>query len=360
MTFQYQIEDFKKPGLLQKTFGKEPKENSLLELKRLLNEKGIMNVTGEDISYICNKYKVNLSKEYNAGLQSLYNQFLEYCVQDKIIDEVEMSTLRHLKNLLGLNDEQVYAIYKDIISKIFQKDISQVLADGNLNKEEDAYLINLKNTLRIPETLFAELYKETANEKIMEFLNGALSDSQLSPDEEKQLHELAKNMSINLTLTENTKATLEKYKLYWQVQNAEIPILNVSLNLNKGEVCHFSTGINWFETRRVTKRVNYGGPMVSFRIAKGVYWRTGSLNVQRISNDVLTHIDTGVLYLTNKRLVFMGGKGAKNIQLKKVLDFNVFQNGFEIVKDTGKSPFLNFESNLDYFNMILSRLLDEN
>lgn len=359
MSFQYEIEDFKKQGLLQKAFRKEPKENTLLELKKLLNEKGISNVTGEDISNICNKYKVNLSKEYNHGLLLLYTQFLEYCVNDKIIDEDEMTTLRHLKNLLGLKDEQVFSIYKDTISKIFKKDLDTVLEDGKLSKEDNDYLTKIKNSLRMPESLFADLYSEKANSKIMEFLEESLSDQQLSPKEEEQLSELAKNMGIKLDLDEKSKATLGKYKLYWQVQNADIPVMKVNLNLNKGEICHFSTGINWLETRRITKRINYGGPMVSFRIAKGVYWRAGSLNIQRISNDVLTHIDSGTLYLTNKRIIFMGSKGAKNIQLKKILDFNVYQNGFEVIKDTGKSPFLNFESNLDYFNMILSRLLDE-
>lgn len=359
MSFKYDIEDFKKPGLLQKTFGKEPRENTLLELKSLLNEKGIINVTGQDISNICNKYKVNLSKQYNQGLLSLYIQFLEFCVNDKVIDEVEMTALRHLKNLFGLNDEQVFNAYKDTISKIFKEDLDSVLKDGKLSKEEDEYLVRIKNELRIPDTLFTELYSDKANSKIMEYLEETLSDEQLSPKEEEHLFELAKNMGIKLELDDKSKATLEKYKLYWQVQNAEIPVLKVDINLNKGEDCHFRTGINWLETRRITKRINYGGPMVSFRIAKGVYWRAGSLNVQRISNDVLTHIDTGMLYLTNKRIIFMGSKCSKNIQLKKILDFNVYQNGFEIVKDTGKSPFLNFESNLDYFNMILSRLLDE-
>lgn len=360
MSFKYEIEEFKKPGFIQKALRKKPKENSLQELKKLINEKGIINVTGQDITDICKKYKINFTTEFENDLLSLYTQYLEYCIEDRIIDENEINALKHFRNLLNLNEYKTNLILNEMVSKIFKIELDAVLNDNKLNQEENDYLNYLKNSLLIPDKLFADLYKEKANSKIMEFLEDSLSDQQLSPEEENNLKELAKSLGIKLELDENSKAILEKYKLYWQVQNAEIPRIKVDINLNKEEYCYFRTGINWMETRRITKKINYGGPMISFRIAKGLYWRAGSLNIQRISNDVLTHIDSGVIYLTNKRLIFIGSKSSKNIQLKKILDFNVYKNGFEIIKDTGKSPFLNFENNTDYFNMILSRLLDEN
>ncbi len=85
----------------------------------------------------------------------------------------------------------------------------------------------------------------------------------------------------------------------------------------------------------------------------------GSVGVQRVSEDVWQTIDSGKVYLTNKRLIFMGSKVNKTIRLNKILDINPFKNGIDIQKETGKSPFLEFSNNVDIFSMILVRLMDE-
>jgi hypothetical protein len=80
--------------------------------------------------------------------------------------------------------------------------------------------------------------------------------------------------------------------------------------------------------------------------------------VQRVSEDIWQTIDSGSMYLTNKRLIFMGQKGNKTIPINKILDFKPFKNGVDIQKDSGKSPFLQFEKNVDVFSAILSRLMN--
>ncbi len=70
-------------------------------------------------------------------------------------------------------------------------------------------------------------------------------------------------------------------------------------------------------------------------------------------------IDTGTLYLTNKRIIFTGTKKNSNIRIDKVLDFTPYTDGVEIGKDTGKSPTLQMTQNADIFCMILERLLNE-
>lgn len=95
------------------------------------------------------------------------------------------------------------------------------------------------------------------------------------------------------------------------------------------------------------------------RIMKGVYWRAGSIAPQRISEDEWRVIDEGTIYLTNKRIIFMGNNGNKTITLGKILGFEPYSNGIDIQKDSGKSPFLEFSTNIDIFSMILARVLNE-
>ncbi len=184
-----------------------------------------------------------------------------------------------------------------------------------------------------------------------------MSDARISPEEERELEALAKNLHVVPNFDEKTRALLNKYRLLWLIDNGDIPEIPVSINLQRNEKCYFTCNVDWYETRAVRYRVNYGGPTMSFKIAPGVRWRMGSLGVRTMSNQELTRIDTGTMYLTNKRLIFMGTMKNTTIALTKILDFKPYKNGVDIRKENGKSPFIGFGDNVDVFAEILSRLL---
>jgi hypothetical protein len=90
--------------------------------------------------------------------------------------------------------------------------------------------------------------------------------------------------------------------------------------------------------------VNYGGPTLSIPIYKGLRWRMGSIAVSRVTQDVLTQIDTVDFYLTNKRVFLQGGRKNTTVALKKIVHFTVYSDGLQIEKDTGKDIYLVGES----------------
>lgn len=194
---------------------------------------------------------------------------------------------------------------------------------------------------------------------LQKFIDDAISDQRLSEDEENRMNEIAHNLNIEIKHSEQTKRDLEKFKLYWQLENGTMPIIISSINIQKSESLHFQTSVKWLEQRTVTKRINYGGPTARIKLAKGVYYNFGSMAANRVTEDVWKIIDSGTLYLTNKRLIFMGSRGNKTIHLRKILDYKPYTNGVDIQKDTGKSPFLEFSFNVDIFSMMLARLLNE-
>lgn len=181
----------------------------------------------------------------------------------------------------------------------------------------------------------------------------------LSPEEEEELNILRKNLGIVEEHDENTKKLLDRYRLYWLINNGDIPTIDVNINLQKQEKCFFKANVDWYEYRKTPRRINYSGPTVRLKITKGFYWRIGSLNFQPISEEVLTYLDSGTIYLTNKRLIFIGNYKNQSIQLSKILDFIVYKNGVQLQKQTGRSPFLLFSDDIDLFAMILERVLRE-
>lgn len=53
----------------------------------------------------------------------------------------------------------------------------------------------------------------------------------------------------------------------------------------------------------------------------------------------MTPLDTGTLYLTNKRLLFNGLKRSASINLSKIIDFKLYSDAIAIEKETGKDQF---------------------
>ncbi|MFN3385343.1 MAG: hypothetical protein ACK42Y_02010 [Candidatus Thermochlorobacter sp.] len=95
------------------------------------------------------------------------------------------------------------------------------------------------------------------------------------------------------------------------------------------------------------------------RIAKGIYYRVGTVAPQRITSKELTYIDSGKLYLTNKRVIFMGAIRNFTIRMERILAFTPYSDGIKIEKDSGRNPTLKIDKNVDICCLMFSRLLRE-
>ena len=356
----YKKKELKKPNIIQKWFGRVPKKNAIIEINNLLaSVQDINQLDTESIFSVAEKYNVNLSRRFRKERYELFMPFLQNCLADYKLDDAEISSLGHLKQLLFLSEKDT----KDLIEKeskgIYEKNVTEAVKDGRLTETEKKNLERIKKDLLLPEEFTKKIYEEKADEILQNFVHEAISDGKISPDEEREMNAIAKSLGINLEFDEKSKELFERYKLYWQIENGELPELIPDIRIQKSEKLHFKTYVNWLEQRKVTRRINYAGPTARIRIAKGIYYRMGSMNVQPVSEDVWRTIDSGMIYLTNKRLIFMGSKGNKTIRLNRILDIKPYTNGVDIQKDAGRSPFLEFNNNVDLFSMILVRLLDE-
>ena len=157
--------------------------------------------------------------------------------------------------------------------------------------------------------------------------------------------------------------------------NCAIPLLDSSpsVMLKKGEVPFLSLeNVQLKEPRSV--RVTHGGhagPRI--RVAKGISFGMGTFGAKSESHEEIRVIDQGNLLLTNKRLVFSGGKRSTNIQLKKVVSIDPFddgiavrregkqkteyfvglKNGYFVVKDEEKTTYRYQVNGQDLMNIIL-------
>jgi hypothetical protein len=356
----YQIRPLSRTSFLQRVFKQFPQENSVIELNNLLATKPLLHIDEKDVAEIENRYKLNLNKEFKLNLEEFYTVYLNHCLADKILNQQELEDLNHLKRILNLDNKTISMLHAKIGEIIYKKSFREAVADGRLTKDEEDFLSKLANTLQLPKELSDKISAETRSAFVENYVAQIVTDQRMSPAEEEELQTISRSLNVNLKFNEQTKDQLRKLKLYWAIENLDLPVILPDIVIQKSEVCHMIIQcVNWYELRSIRQRTSYSGYSTSFKIAKGFYLRSGSYSSQSYSVDTMKLIDTGTLYLTSKRIIFTGTKKNSNIRIDKILNFIPYKDGVEIGKETGKSPTLQIHQHADIFCMMLERLLNE-
>lgn len=350
-----------KPTFIQRVIGTKIKENALIEINNLLAEKELQTVTVEDIRAIEQKYGLNFETDYDKEISGFYKAYLNSCLEDKFISDTELEDLKHLKYILGINDKDVDEIHKELAGIIYKQEVDKVIKDGELDENERIFIEKLQNDLKLPDDVAKKIYQTSGQELIKNFMNQAIADAKLTPEEEKELVAIAKNLNAELKMDDVTKSSLEKYRLYWQIENDEMPELVVDINIPRNEKCYFFVqNVIWFEQKEESKNKAGTDTGLKLKIAKGLYWRKGNDEIHKTPAQNWNKIDQGGLYLTNKRLVFKSSKeGDKIVLLNRILDFTVFHDGLELEKEGSKNVFLQFEGTADIFAMLLGKSVSQ-
>ncbi len=138
---------------------------------------------------------------------------------------------------------------------------------------------------------------------------------------------------------------------------AEPQALTVPVNLQKNETCYWPGEAQWYELRKQTKRVKYSGFTGSIPVVKGVRYRIGSIAPTVEREEGLTLIDTGTLYVTNKRLFFDGHGKNVTLTYRSLSGVQVFLGGMNLEKQTGRTPTLLIEDGAERAAALITRQL---
>jgi len=355
----YKIKELKTPNFFQRVFNIIPKSNYVVELNNLFakHENNIYEISEYDINDLNDKYNVKIT-DFLTDKLNIFEEYLKDCLLDEKLDTYDKDALEHIRNILSLPPEVTSKKIKKITKLVYKDIVLSIIADGKVNEVEQTKLEEHRIKLELSKADAQFIYNEEANKYFIEYANKIVNDERVDPTEEQTLYAIAENLNIDVNIPDELMYKLSKFKLYWQIEHDEIPTIESDINLIRGEKLYFKgDDIDWLEMRKVTKRYNYAGPTARIKIAKGVYYRLGSMSVQPVTEDEWRTIDTGTIYITNKRIIFMGDKSNKTIRLNKILDIAAYSNGVDIQKDSGRSPFLQFYDNVDIFSMILIRAM---
>ncbi|MEN6413020.1 MAG: zinc ribbon domain-containing protein [Veillonellales bacterium] len=133
--------------------------------------------------------------------------------------------------------------------------------------------------------------------------------------------------------------------------------INIDIKLQSGEFCYYCERADLYENRSMVKQVGYHGPALRVKMMKGLYFRAGNYGVNTKTKIESKKIDTGELYITNFRLLFIGDKKTQSIKFSNIVNFEIHHDGIEVMKQSGNNTLYATKKNLEFAAQLINYFL---
>ena len=81
----------------------------------------------------------------------------------------------------------------------------------------------------------------------------------------------------------------------------------------------------------------------SFRVMKGVTYRTGGFRGHPVETSYMENMGIGKLCVTNKHIIFMGRERSIKVPYSKIIGINPYSDGMEVQRDGNNVKRLAFQ-----------------
>ena len=201
----------------------------------------------------------------------------------------------------------------------FEAEVNNIAQSAYIKKEELGELYSLGFDKAVETFLEDDLVSPEEEEKISNFKSHSPFDDSIL-DKQGSLQKIVKSLILRDVFDEkipariNVSGTLpflfqKDESLIWVFQNVE-----------------------FYEQR--TKTTYQGRSQgVSVKVAKGLYYRTGSFKGNPVTSQEMTLLGSGILALTNKNLYFASSAKTFKTPYNKIVSINQYSDGIGIQKD---------------------------
>lgn len=241
--------------------------------------------------------------------------------------------------------------------KLYKEVLLQSVEDGEISEDEKSNLQQIITKYSLKDIDLRE-HQKAAFEY---FFEKSISDQRVSDFEKEKMETLARYFGTPLSQLGFDQGKFNKYYCLEQIDNGQLPIMHgnpLDIILKRHEVIHFICAAVTMKRKRVTNKINYGGVTGSIKIMKGVRYRVGSINVQRISSEVVEKEDAGYMCITNQRIIFKGSRKNFTLLYDKILHLALEEGMLQITKDGKEVPYLVFLSDYEVPLSVISFILN--
>ena len=216
-----------------------------------------------------------------------------------------------------------------------------------ITDDEAAWINRLQEDLGIPDAKAQAEYEKQVRSLVKRLSDRVISrvrrTRRFSPDDEDELRGICANLKVT------TNFDMDGFRVYRHLWEAEEtgrlspePIA-ADIRLGRDEDCYHCCPAIWLQMRTVRERHGSAGRSISFRVAKGMTLRFGQSVPITTTREELEEIARGSLYITNKKLVFIGSPRSTNITYGRLAQWQQWSDAIEVIKTTGRPDVFKIE-----------------
>ena len=236
---------------------------------------------------IFRKLHKECEEKYNSAKETIATIAME---KFEDLDNLNFDQLKELAKESYLSESE----FQDLISESYSNVLDQYLDDGVLSKEEEDKLESFMQKSNLSQEVFDK------NDSLSKTVRASILRDLLNGDEITNRLKVNGNLPFKFQKSEN---------LIWLFQNVEL-----------------------FE-QRIKTTYKSGSQGVSFRIAKGVYYRTNSFKGHPVKTTKIVPIATGIVALSEKHIYFASPIKNFRINYNKIITIDPYSDGIGITKD---------------------------
>lgn len=191
-----------------------------------------------------------------------------------------------------------------------------------------------------------------------------LADGSLSDAEQQKITDFTQTLGLPLNnipapYQNGDISKLSQVALIKALQNGIVPNSNIQapIMLGKKETVLWAyNGVSCYQEKITREWVGRSNGM-SFRVCKGVYYRTGRSKGHPVERSSMELQGVGTLYVTNKNLIFWSQMKNVKIPFAKVIGFTPYSDGLEVHRDGATAKRLTLQGFDPWFIMnVISQL----
>ena len=259
---------------------------------------------------------------------------------DGIMTQAEESKLREFRDRLALDSSSADP---DSAAQLERASADRLMLDARLAAlavdDPDTHLNDLSQSLRdsgLPDVQQTGVLIQAWEAAV----EGTLEDGLLTLDEENALYRYLDHFGVTSQQADQSgvHTNVVKAAVIREITEGVVPQRQnitgrVPFNLMKSEsLVWVMDNVEYYETvvRRERRGSSHG---LSIRVARGLYYQPRTFRSRSVEWEETVHQDTGLLGFTTKHVYFSGTKKKFRVRYDRIVDFEPFSDGFEIMRD---------------------------
>ena len=220
--------------------------------------------------------------------------------------------------------------------EISKKIIDSITSSGVYSSLDKAIDTIARNSF-LPQNELPQLLANSFEKAVEHFLQDGL----LTVDEEEKLAAFKNRYSLDQNMLDRNGSwqKVVKAAILRDIMEGKIPERRIAVNgnlpfiLQKAEILIWLfQNVQYYEqqTKTIYQGASHG---VSFKVAKGVYYRTGSFKGKPVKVNETKFLGTGVFAMTNCNIYFASAEKIVKIPYAKLIMVSPYEDGVGIQKD---------------------------